>query len=214
LIQDLLKRYKELNPNELTASELKDLQQEVTKANRSEDVSDQYCDFMLWCRGLPSRQKEFVNHILKRLSKHPGAKILEVGCGRTAIVSRELSKHGFQMTCIDPKLDFSVIKHSTEIKGIRAKFDYETFNISEFDYVIAVEPCDATEHVVRACISANKPFFMSLCGVPHKLLNGKMPKDYKEWHQYLRSISPEKLTLIQFSWNPLFQTQILKSKNF
>ena len=208
-----LNLYKKLNPNELTPAEFAALQKEITRANKTE-LSDQYCDFMLWCRELPSRQKQFADFIIKKLSKHPGAKILEVGCGRTAILSRQLSKHGFQMTCIDPKLELSSIQKYPEIKGICGKFDYKTFDLSGFDYVIAVEPCDATEHVVRACIATDTPFFMSLCGVPHKLLDGKMPKNHNEWYQYLKNIAPDHIKLIKLPWNPLFLTEIIKSKNF
>lgn len=205
--------YKRLNPHELTTQQFTSLEKELRHSN-DPHLSDQYYDFLLWCGNHPSRQECLANFISKKLSKHPGAKILEVGCGRTARLSRFMNKNGFQMTCIDPNLDLSSIEKFEGIEGIRGKFDYRKFDISPYDYVIAQEPCDATEHIVRACVAVDKPFFMALCGVPHKLINGKLPKNHNEWYDYLKGIAPDKLKIIRLSLDPLLTTPILKSTNF
>jgi len=202
--------YKQLNPNELSPQQFASLEREVKKRDEKY-LSDEYVDFLLWCRNLPSRQEIFANFIAKKLSKHPGAKALEVGGGRTGRLSRILSEKGFQMTCIDPKIELSSCNGVEFIKG---KFDYRKFDITAYDYVVAQEPCDATEHVVRACINQNRPFMMSLCGVPHKLISGGTPKDEKEWYDYLLSISRGQMKLIYMSWDPITTTPILKSNNF
>lgn len=149
--------------------------------------------------------------IAKKLSKNPGAKILEVGGGRTGRLSRFLSEKGFQMTCIDPKIEHA---SAYGVECIKGKFDYRKFDISTYDYVIAQEPCEATEHVVRACINQHKPFMMSLCGVPHRLISGETPKDEKEWYNYLRNIAREEMKLIYLSLDPILITPILKSNKF
>lgn len=201
--------YKKLNPNELTPKELSDLEKELKKTRRDEAASDQLIDFLLWSRGLPSRQKSFAQFVSKKLAKFPEARILEVGCGRTAILSRLLAEKGFNMTCLDKIVD-PTLTHG--VPAIKDTFDYRTFDLSSYDIVIAQEPCDATEHILRACKQQNKIFFMSLCGVPHKIIDGKMPKTYQEWYDHLLKVSDGYAKLIWLSLDPLTKTAILKSK--
>lgn len=210
VLQRQFERYKKTNPNELTALEFVQLAKELSKAN-SELNSDQYLDFLLWCNGYQSRQELFAKYILKFLPKKTGIKILEVGCGRTAKLSRILAEKGFIMTCIDPKVDSSLLNGITSVK---AKFDYRKFDLSEYDFVIAQEPCDATEHIVRACTSQGKPFIVSLCGTPHKLISGKVPKSYEDWYDYLWKISKDKIRLLYVSLDPFSKTPIIRSNQF
>ena len=199
--------YKQKNPNELTPKQFISLEHEI-KYPDSTTISDEYLDFKLWCRNLPSRQESFANYLQRKLPKYEGAKILEIGCGRTARLSRLLSEKGFNMTCIDPNVE----PQGNNIEYIQSKFEYTKFDLSPYSFVIAQEPCDATEHIVRACINQNTPFIMSLCGVPHKLISGKMPKDINEWYKYLQNISYEQIRLFYVSLDPISTTAILKNK--
>lgn len=201
--------YRQFNPHELSPKQLNDLEKEI-KHPDTDVMSDQFLDYLLWLRGIPSRQESFGNFVSKKLAKYPGAKILEVGCGRTARLSRILAKQGFNVTCIDTIVE---PEHVTDnVKAIKGLFDHNTFDLSEYDFVIAQEPCDATEHVLLACKTQNKPFFMSLCGVPHKKLSGGMPKSYSEWYDYLLKVSDGYAKLTWLSLDPLSRTAILKSK--
>ena len=112
------------------------------------------------------------------------------------------------MTCINPNVE----PQGNNIEYIQSKFEYTKFDLSPYSFVIAQEPCDATEHIVRACINQNTPFIMSLCGVPHKLISGKMPKDINEWYKYLQNISYEQIRLFYVSLDPISTTAILKNK--
>lgn len=214
---DELKRielYKQLNPNELLPHQFIKLVNEIKNPD-PKTISDERFDFKLWCNGFPSRQEYFARYISKRLAGKNCAKILEVGCGRTGILSRMLSEKGYCMTAIDPKLDLSSnsVKKSN-VRFIKNEFSYKTFDLSEYDYVIAQEPCDATEHIVRACTTQNVPFIMILCGVPHRLISGEMPKDVEEWYNYLLEIDHEHVVLRYAEINPVFITPILKSNKF
>lgn len=201
--------YKKANPNELTQKELSDLEKEFKSPSRNEAASDQLIDFLLWSRGLPSRQKSFAQFVAKKLAKFPEARILEVGCGRTAILSRILAEKGFNVTCLDKIVDPTLTQG---VPAIKDTFDYRTFDLSSYDIVIAQEPCDATEHIVRACKEQNKIFFMSLCGVPHKIIDGNMPKNYQEWYNHLLKVSDGYAKLVWLSLDPLTKTAVLKSK--
>ena len=201
--------YKQFNPHELSKKQLIDLELEIKHPDK-DVMSDQFLDFLLWLKGHPSRQECYANFLLKKLAKSPYKKILEVGCGRTARLSRIIAKAGYDVTCIDTIVEEEF--NPGNITMIKNKFDYKTFNLSAFDLVIAQEPCDATEHVLLACKEQNKPFFMSLCGVPHKKLTGEMPKSYNEWYDYLLMKSDGYAKLIWLSLDPLSRTAVLISK--
>lgn len=187
-------QYRKENPNELTAEKLCALEQELWHP-REKIVSDEYVDFKLWCGGYPSRQEAFADYIDWELPVERTQSVLEVGGGRTGRLSRLLAKKGYHMTCMEPLLDFTDGVCERDIAGsvrmIKESFDYQQTSLAEYDWVVAQEPCDATEHIIRACLNQNVPFFITLCGVPHRLISGEMPEDVWEWYEYLRNIDRE-----------------------
>lgn len=210
LIRYQFEQYKKLNPNELTPLEFVQLEKELSPASGAL-ASDQLLDFLLWRNGYKSRQELFANYLIKYLPKNPSAKILEVGCGRTARLTRILAEKGFTMACIDPKVDSSYLNGIMSIKG---KFNYRKFDLSEYDFVIAQEPCDATEHIIKACTNQGKPFIISLCGVPHKLISGETPRKLDDWYNYLWGIAKDKTQLITVSLDPFSKTSVIRSNQF
>ena len=204
------KDYMKLNPCELTPMQLASLEMEITHPMLLKS-SDEYVDFKLWLNGLPLRQERFAKYISRRLKNHKNAKILEVGCGRTGKLSKMLSEEGFQMTGMDPKLEIS---STHKIQFYRQRFNYKTTLLNNYDYVIAQEPCDATEHIIRACLEQNKPFLISLCGSPHTLISGENIDDVYKWFDFLVNISPNQLVLRYVEFDNFFKTPILRSKNF
>lgn len=201
--------YRHINPHELSTKQLNDLEKEIKHLGK-DLMSDQLLDFLLWSKGLPSRQESFANFVLKKLAKTSYKKILEVGGGRTARLSRIIAKAGYEVTCIDTIIEKEF--KSDNLTLIKDMFDYKTFDLSDYDFIIAQEPCDATEHVLLACKAQNKPFYMSLCGVPHKKLSGEIPKSCNDWYNYLLKESEGYAKLIWLSLDPLSRTAILKSK--
>ena len=205
-----LKKYKKENPNDLNKQEFKRLENGL-KNPRENVIEDQRVDYLLWLQGKPSRAEQFANYVMKKINNIEGMKILEVGSGRTANVAKILSKRGAIVTCIDPRLESKKVKGN--IKCIKKEFNYQESDISFFDYVIAQEPCEGAEHVIRACKKANKPFILTLCGTPHKTISGKQFKSYRGWHKYLKNIDPENLILKYESWDTYSTTSILLSKS-
>ncbi len=97
--------------------------------------------------------------------------ILEVGCGSYPRLSLLLKAQGHSLTCMDPGAEL-VEEEGIEVR--REAFDWESVDLGGYDFVVAQEPCEATEHIVRACTGQRVPFAMVLCGVPHALLCGVM----------------------------------------
>ena len=201
--------YRLNNPNELTPSQFQKLEIEI-KQPKSNIISDEYADFKLWCNGYPSRQQTFKDFLISKLHEKNVSKILEVGCGRTAKLSKLLASEGYNVTCIDPNLE--ITEGYKNLNGIKDVFDYQTFDLTGFDFVVAQEPCEATEHIVRACVKYNVPFIISLCAVPHPLISGETPNDVYEWYCYLLKISPNNIKIQSISTFS-FVTMILSYSN-
>ena len=200
--------YKDVNPNGLNEIEIRDLERKLKNSEKG-TVDDCCLEFFLWQNGEKSRAESFADYVIKQLNGVVGLKILEVGAGRTASVTKILSNRGAIMTCIDPKLDIGNEKNITYIKE---KFDYRKFDIDSFDYVIAQEPCEGAEHVIRACKKANKPYIVTLCGTPHKAISGKRFKNYSQYHQYLRDLDKGNNILKYEKWDSFSITSILIRK--
>lgn len=182
--------YKELNPYQMTDSQLSLIQSNIESP--SDIISDEYVDFRLWYQNQPSRQECFVKYLENYSGIHTDMKILEVGGGVQARASRILSKQGYHMTCVDPNVH---LDSQDEVVCIKENFDYRYFDLKNYDYVIAQEPCDATEHIVRACYQHKIPFVIVLCASPHALISGIMPHNYQEWYAYLCKLTKHEAKL-------------------
>ena len=197
-------QYEEENPLKLTTEQFLKLRKEIENTD-SNVISDEVIDFVFWAEGLPFRQEIFAKYVCKFLPMN--ASILEVGCGRTGKLSRILKDKGYNISCMDPKIDFAYLKNINSFKEL---FNLET-DITKYDYLIAQEPCDATEYIVRACVAERKKMIMSLCASPHILINGTMPSSYEEWYSYLQNISLDNLRLRYANLDPFISTPILKT---
>lgn len=184
--RERLKEYFRLNPNGISEEEMAKIEQEMAHP-KEKTISDVYLDFKLWCRGLPSRQEAFADFVEANVPK--GSRVLEVGGGKRGSVSRLLAERGYEMTCMDPKLE---ALSDAKVCMRRQEFDYREVSLDGFDWVVAQEPCEAAEHVIRGCLAQNVPFLVALCGSPHRLISGETPEDVWEWYRYLSQIDPER----------------------
>lgn len=148
----------------------------------------------------------FYSYLVKNYSKYHKKEILEVGCGRTARLSRMLKSY-YNMTAMDPKVEYN---NHYFVRCIKQEFTENT-PIDKYDFIFGLEPCDATEHIIRACVKAKKDFIVVLCGVPHKRIDGIMPEDADSWYNYLVSIDKDFLTLERLK-NPDFSPYIIRKK--
>ncbi len=181
-IEDFLAFRKE-NPLNFTTEELKKICEDVLNL-RSGVVYDETVDFCLWKKGLKTRQQYMAEYVKKRFPKEQFPRLLEVGCGKQARLSKLLVENGYEMTAMDP----FILLPERQIAGllcISESFDYRTTDVSGVDAVIAQEPCEAAEHIIRACTAVEKSFCISLCGAPHRLISGEEPETLAAWHEKL-----------------------------
>lgn len=184
----LMKQYREENPHRLTPNELDQIQAEL-ESPKAETISDQCLDYKLWCQGMKSRQELFADYVETSVQGRGVRNILEVGGGRYGRLSAILAERGYRMTCMDPKLEQ---EDGLSVHAVREAFHHRTTSLDGYDLVIGQEPCEAAEHIVRACLEQKVPFIVVLCGTPHILISGEQPEDVWQWYHYLGEIDRER----------------------
>lgn len=178
-------RYIELNSSNLDTDEVN----KILRVSKDEDqngskgvIADELIDILLWFNGQPTRAEAFAEYICSKVPV--GSKILEVGCGPRATMARKLTKMGMEVVAIDPCL-----KEPTE--NFKKEYFTLDYDISSYDVVVGLEPCEAIEPLIRVCVKEKKPFIAAPCGQPHKRLNGKLDKNCLTWWNYLKNIHPK-----------------------
>lgn len=196
--------YLQKNPYRFNKQEkekfLKGLQEWID--GKSEVIDDEVYDFLL-DMGLykkERREDEFISYINQKYGIIRFSKILDVGAGRMCKLSQALAKYGNTLYAIDPnirllpdearKMGIKTIKKEFFVCDEFAKNGRGT-NIQNVDYVFGVEPCDATEHIIRQGLKYDKPFDVLLCAAPHDSLDGRKFGHYSDWYEYLLKISAE-----------------------
>lgn len=192
------------NPFDYDAEQLCRLKQEIDHPQDGRS-SDEKIDCLLWHRGQKSRQESFCCYVVRNFPCRRYPHLLEVGCGRQARLSQLLAQQGYQMSAIDPKLQ----RIPAHVEGIVASFHHARTPISSYDAVIAQEPCDATEHIVRSCIRERKDFVISLCAEAHRLISGEQPDSVEAWYRYLVSLDPAYTVIICPSIIPGYATPMM-----
>ena len=216
-------KFREENPLEFIQEQFDRVEQDLYTPRKG-IASDEFVEFRLWSKGLKSRQEYFAEFIERILPVSRYKKLLEVGAGRNMRLSKILAEKGYEMTAMDPRLEEEIVKDelvrdksekeasSGKIEGKIERFEFGKTNISEYDGIIGQEPCDATEHIVRACIQEKKSFVVSLCGAPHRYINGEMPKDVEEWYSYLEEAAGKDCILIEPSLIPGYISKVLLAR--
>ena len=193
-------KYLEQNPYRFNQQEkvkfMRDLQDWVD--GKSNEIADEVYDFLVET-GLynkKTREEQFVSYLKKKYSDIRFGKVLDVGAGRMCKMSAILSKYGNQMYALDPNIRLQTDEARSKGFVIRkekfccddfAKYHKGTL-IDRYNHIIGLEPCDATEHIIRQCLKYDKSFDILLCASPHVGLNRKKFSDYLDWYMYLKSI--------------------------
>lgn len=196
--------YLEKNPYRFNAQEKSKFMEGLKEwiDGKSETIDDVVYDFLVDI-GLykkPRREEVFVSYLNQKYGVIRFSKILDVGAGRMCKLSEALAKYGNTLYAIDPNIRLSQNEaKKLGIKSIKTqRFICDDFAkggkgtpVKEMDFIFGLEPCDATEHIIRQGLRYDKPFDVFLCGAPHDALNGRKFRTYEDWYKYLESISSE-----------------------
>lgn len=164
-------------------------------------IDDEVFDFLVSEKLIENKPRthSFIRHLISKYNHSNTPKVLDVGAGRMCHLSTELGKRGFTVTAIDPKIRLkdNEIKPRKIQQIIKKPFYCDEYannggtNISNFDLIVGMEPCNATEHIIRQSLKYEKPFEVTLCYQSHNALNGQKFKTPEDWYKYLKQISSE-----------------------
>ena len=171
-------------------------------AGKSESMDDEVYDFLIEIGVVKSKSREenFKSYLNEKYGFLTFKRVLDVGAGRLCKLSEMLAKKCSNVTAMDPKIRLSEIEAAQKrIKIKKEMFECDKFaksgsrgtSLKPYDLIVGLEPCDATEHIIRQGLKYDKQFDVLLCAAPHNALNGKIFRNYEEWYKYLESISSE-----------------------
>jgi hypothetical protein len=196
--------YLQENPERFTKDEMAKFNKHLEEwiVGNSDAIDDDIYDFLIAKELIhkPRRETVFMRYIKNKYSPTTHKNILDVGSGRLCRLGVKLSENGFNPSCIDPniRLDKNEAQKLHLAKIIKDRFICDDFskhnkgtNIANYDLLVGLEPCDATEHIIRQGLKYEKPFDIILCYAAHKSLTGKSFQSPEDWYEYLQSISQE-----------------------
>lgn len=169
--------------------------------NKNIAMDDEVFDFLVQRKIIKNEPREdsFIKYLIKKYGNLKNFNILDVGAGRICALSKAIAGQGGQVTAMDLNIRLSnEVLRKLKITVVKKLFRCDEYskngvgtNIDNFDLIVGLEPCDATEHIIRQSLKYDKPFDVNLCAAPHRSLNGKTFRSYKEWYNHLTNISKE-----------------------
>ncbi len=107
--------------------------------------------------------------------------IADIGCGVVPAFSSILSDKQTKgtVTAFDPRLAYPSSNNGKLILK-KEEFTYDE-DVTNYDLIIGIMPCDATEVLLRKAIENDKDFFVAMCGCSH----------FEVYSPYMMGISPE-----------------------
>ena len=203
LIHKKLDEYLKRNPERFTKAEKDALAGKVQAWLETDEkwILDEVEDFLVWA-GIykhKSREDAFKDYIVSKYNVKQYKNVLDVGAGRVCKTSTALGNSGYNVTAIDPsiRLEPKELKER-KIKAIYKKpFVCDEYssgngtNIARYDLIVGLEPCEATEHIIRQSLKYDKPFDVTLCYQEHSALDGTKFKTPEEWYEHLAKVSRE-----------------------
>ena len=168
-------------------------------------IDDEVYDFLVQKKLInnPPREATFLNYLIEKYGSIKDKKLLDVGAGRTCILSQLIAKNGGIVTAMDTNIRLNDnILRKLKITTSKKLFRCDEFSkngigtdIKNFNIIVGLEPCGATEHIIRQSLKYDKPFDVNLCASPHNALNGEAFNSYLEWYNHLKNISKEVLII-------------------
>lgn len=165
---------------------------------------------------------EMANMVMSKIVSHlakPGARLLEVASGESMSIAKLLADKGFKVTAVDRQIKMTecIKKLNPNIKPVSKEFicDYlirtlptffrkgsKGFDVSKFELVYALKPCEASEHIIRQCEENDVPYIILMCRCANLPITDvrnfcSVPEwirpytPAEDWYEYLKSIAPK-----------------------
>lgn len=133
--------------------------------------------------------ENFYDMCIKEISKTYSLDqhILDVGCGFYPGFAERVGKlqHDGSITAMD--YDLITTEHGN-VKLIKSTFTENT-DLTNFDLVLGIMPCEATIPMIKASNKQDKDLFIQLCGCTHfENINPYIPVSLEMWYLYLEHI--------------------------
>ena len=174
--------------------------------NKELTIDDEVFDFLVQSKLVKNEPREatFMRYLTRKYGNLKNRRVLEVGAGRICTLSQSIAQQGGKVTAMDTNIRINNdILRKAKIVAVKKLFMCDDFskngtgtNIDRFDLIVGLEPCDATEHIIRQALKYDNPFDINLCAAPHKGIDGETFKTYKDWYNHLKSIS-ESVSIIE-----------------
>lgn len=152
--------------------------------------------------------------------------VLEIGSGFYPIFSKYMddsqkeNKSSGTITTYDPLL---IVNKLGSIKLHKEEFKKET-DISSYDLLVGIMPCDATSTIIRRAIKEHKEFFVAMCGCIHykgidvpRGTFGPIPISYDTYVDKIYSLAQEQQkdgfeVTKEDAWQYSFRYPVISSK--
>lgn len=167
----------------------KDCYKEYLSENRLSKCKYGYtCDIdQIYCHLNLVNIKDTVYYKFYLLSKNyfnlDNIRILEVACGYIPIMSSIYKKYEVNnIEAINQKI---LIKNYKNVKTIEYDLTKE-YNLSKYDLIIGIRPCNITVNIIKNCIKYKKNFMLYLCPcIP--IIGKKKFNTYEEWILHIKN---------------------------
>lgn len=163
-VLDTYKQYLIKRESENINLKLKEMEQYLKDSSKLLVVSDELVDFFDLLNERTTRWQAFRRYIEINYKLEKYKRVLDVGCGISRDLSLELENKGYIVSSIDPRL-----KEANGITTIKDYFNYLKTDVSYYDLLVGLEPCDATEHIMKSGLNNNIPFAVGFY-VPHPIM--------------------------------------------
>ena len=169
--KNVLRAYLDTKGKNYEESALEYLEENIMSSLGEEEIPDIlmqiYNELGLY---YPSRSP-YVGYFNKLLSIHGLDKdILDVGGGHLPTFGHMIAKYQLRIgkgtiSVIDPALITNKSK-MPNLKLIKEEFNKE-YDITNYDMLVGILPCDTTEDLIESAIVNHKDFFVGMCGCIH-----------------------------------------------
>lgn len=142
--------------------------------------------------GVYKGENDIYNAHLNNIKKHfdISGNILEVAGGMFPAFGNLLAKEQLKLnsgtvTVMDPELIINSPRYSN-MKLVKSKFE-SISNLDNFDLVVGIYPCEATENIIIKSCESRKNFYLAMCGCVHFSLYNGMVYGYtkKAYQKYI-----------------------------